>query len=74
MIKLKEKREINKEFREKDDSDLWPICGRFSVAERAIRKARDFVRLSGGDFESALEYRYFLEGQASAIVNEASNH
>ena len=30
-------REINRHFRNEDESDKWPICGKFNVTERAIR-------------------------------------
>ncbi len=72
MITLKEIRRINREFREKDDSSLWPINGAFSVAERAIRKARELARHSGG-FNSDYEYQLCLESIASEIVNNPKN-
>lgn len=31
---------INRFFREQDESDLYPFCGRFNATERAIRKVR----------------------------------
>ena len=60
-------RAINKLYREQDESDLWPICGRFNVTERAIRKARAFQRHS--DAVYGLEYCYLLENILSNIVN-----
>ncbi len=72
MITLKEIRRVNREFREKDDSSLWPINGAFSVADRAIRKARELARQSGG-FDSAYEYQAVLENIASEIVNNPKN-
>jgi hypothetical protein len=68
MITKKEKRAINKAFRASDDSHLYPVFGRFSVAERAIRRARKLA-LYNGEFSSAYEYRLCLEEMASRIVN-----
>ena len=62
---------INKLFRTQDDSRLWPINGRFSVTERAIRHARKFERDS--DVMSPLEYALFLEAEESHIVNDPRN-
>ena len=62
---------INKLFRAQDDSNLWPINGRFSVTERAIRHARKFER--DGGVMSPLEYALFLEAEESRIVNDPSN-
>lgn len=64
----RELRAENQRFRDEDDSSLWPICGAFNVAERAIRKARAFA-----PFSSAYEYRCCLEGIASDIVNNSKN-
>ena len=72
MCTLADTRRVNRQFREKDDSHLWPICGRFSVAERAIRKARVLARHFGG-FGSAYEYLMCLESLASEIVNDPKN-
>lgn len=64
-------RRINREFRQSDDSSLWPINGRFSVADRAIRRAYEFRREYGA--MSAEEYRALLDSIASDIVNNPSN-
>lgn len=53
---------INKYFRIIDDSNLWPIKGKFNVTERAIRKVQK-MRLSG------LEYCLALDSEISRIVN-----
>ena len=60
-------RQINKHFRNEDDSDKWPICGKFNVTERAIRKIRK-QGLNGG-----LEYYLALEAEISRIVNDEKN-
>ena len=58
------KRQINKYFRKNDDSNKWPICGKFNATEMAIRKVRkNFSELQG------LEYALTLEGEISRIVN-----
>lgn len=71
-ISMSDKRRINNEFRKKDDSNLWPICGRFSVAERAIRRARKLAQ-ANGEFSSAYEYQMVLENICSEIVNNSDN-
>jgi hypothetical protein len=62
---------INRMFRAQDDSDKWPISGKFSVTERAIRHANKFERDS--DVMSPLEYALFLEEDMSRIVNDSKN-
>ena len=62
---------INRLFRLQDDSSKWPIDGRFSVIERAIRHARRFENQS--DVMSSLEYAMFLEADESRIVNDPKN-
>ena len=61
------KREIRRIFRENDESAKWPICGRFNVTERAIRRVARMER-EGGEL-SSLEYAYALDRTISAIVN-----
>jgi hypothetical protein len=73
QITVKEKRQINKEFREIDESNLWPIRGRFNVTERAIRKARQLMACNG-EFSSPYHYRAVLEAFMSEIVNNPKNH
>jgi len=60
-------REINRHFRREDESDKWPICGKFNVTERAIRKVRK-QGLNGG-----LEYYLALEAEIGRIVNDEKN-
>ena len=62
------KRDINKAFREVDESHLWPICGRFNATERAIRRLRKYQR-EGLEINSGLEYCLALENEISKIVN-----
>lgn len=56
-------RQINAYFRENDESNKWPVCGRFNVTERAIRNVRK-QGLNGG-----LEYYLALEAEIGRIVN-----
>ena len=62
---------INREYRNQDESHLFPINGRFNVTERAIRKARAFMRDYGS--LSPLEYAYMLDNLQSEIVNDCDN-
>jgi hypothetical protein len=59
-------RKINKEFRAKDDSHLWPINGEFNVTDRAIRRLARQLKLHGIPFD---DYRAVLEQEISNIVN-----
>ena len=68
---LGQRRIINKLFRRQDDSNLWPIRGKFDVTERAIRRARKFE--SQSDVMSPLEYAMFLESDTISIVNDPRN-
>ena len=63
---------INKMFREQDESNLWPIRGRFNLTERAIKKAQKFQRESG-QVMYGLEYAYLLDEIMSEIVNNSNN-
>jgi hypothetical protein len=60
-------REINRHFRRIDESENFPICGKFNVTERAIRKVRK-QGLNGG-----LEYYLALEAEIGRIVNDEKN-
>ena len=70
MITRKQIMAVNKEFRLKDESHLWPIMGKFNVTEKAIRYLRDFRRDSGIECEDAYEYSAILEMYISEIVND----
>ena len=64
------KRAINKHFRTTDDSNLWPICGKFNATERAIRRVRRFQAQTDTSIEG-LVYWLALESELSNIVNGA---
>ena len=59
---------INKVFRKYDESNLWTVCGKFNVTERAIRRLRKWRR-DGLDVNTGLEYALCLESEISRIVN-----
>jgi hypothetical protein len=65
-------REINRYFRNEDESDKWPICGKFNVTERAIRRVREYRR-QGMEINEGLEYYLALESEISDIVNNEKN-
>ena len=65
-------RQINRYFRENDESNKFPICGKFNVTERAIRKIRR-LRREGLCVEEGLEYYLTLEREIGEIVNDERN-
>lgn len=65
-------REINKHFRREDESDKFPICGKFNVTERAIRKLREYRR-QDMVINEGLEYYLALEAEIGNIVNDERN-
>lgn len=65
-------REINRHFRNEDESDKWPICGKFNVTERAIRRLRK-QRREGLVLNEGLEYYLALEVEIGRIVNDEKN-
>lgn len=68
----RDRRTINKIMRRIDDSNLWPIHGKFNATERAIRHAYKYER-DGGEFDCAYAYWKFLEDEISRIVNDERN-
>jgi len=70
-IESKSIRQINKYFRSIDESNKFPIRGKFNVTERAIRRVRKIkgeLGVSGG-----LSYYLTLENEISNIVNDSRN-
>ena len=61
-------RQANRLFRLIDESHLWPICNKFNVTERAIRRLRK-ARRNGLEVNSGLEYIHALDREISSIVN-----
>jgi hypothetical protein len=68
----KSRRAIRKIYRNQDDSNLWPIRGRFNCTNRAIRKAQKFINESGEDLDG-LEYALLIDSIMSEIVNNPRN-
>ena len=64
-------RQVNKHFRSVDESNKWPINGRFNATERAIRRIRKFMKDWGKLTPS--EYAFALDGEISRIVNDPAN-
>lgn len=60
-------RQINRLFRDHDESHKWPICGAFNATERAIRRVRKYVKDNG--VVSSSDYAYMLDQEISDIVN-----
>ena len=65
-------RQINKLFRRNDESGLWPVLGRHSVTERAIRRVRKDI-LPHMDSAGGIEYAETLSDTISEIVNSPRN-
>ena len=63
-------RQVNRFFRHEDESNLWPINGKFNVTERAIRQLRKLRRDCPMD---VTEYAQALDSQISQIVNNERN-
>lgn len=68
---MKALRAVNAAYRANDDSHLWPICNRFNVTERAIRRTRKIVRETGECDVNV--YALMLEDEMSEIVNNERN-
>ena len=62
-------REINRHFRREDESDKFPIGGRFNATERALRRLRK-LRREGLVLHEGLEYYLALDAEISQIVND----
>ena len=61
-------RAVNREFRAKDESHLWPINGRFNVTERVIKRIQHLQRL-GLIIDDIESYRALLDSLISLVVN-----
>ena len=59
---------ILKHYRKIDDSNLWPINGKFNATNRAINRLYKFERETGY-YMTGLVLCYFLENEISKIVN-----
>jgi predicted DNA-binding protein YlxM (UPF0122 family) len=73
IVKLSEnKRQVNEMYYKQDDSNLWPISGKFNVTKRAIGKIKRAER-QGLVFDDLLSYALTLEAEISEIVNNERN-
>lgn len=61
-------RQINFIFRICDESEKWPVCGKFNATERAIRRIARY-RSKGLEVHPGLEYWLTLDREISNIVN-----
>lgn len=62
---------INRHFRAQDESNLYPVCGRFNATERAIRKVRREFAECGMRCEG-LEYAHAIDATLDRIVADLS--
>lgn len=60
------RRQINKKLRAADDSNLWPILGRFNVTDRAILHVKKWEKLAGYNVD---DYEEAVMLEISKIVN-----
>lgn len=62
---------INKYFRDRDESGLYPVDGRFNATERAIRKVRREFTECGMRCEG-LEYAQAIDATLDRIIADFS--
>ena len=58
-------RQINAYYRANDASHMWPICSKFNVTDRAIRRLRKQQHYYTGGYE----YFVALDAEIDTIVN-----
>jgi len=64
-----ERKYIFSEFIKRDESNLWPIRGRFNATKRAIRHLYKFEAATGY-YMTGYELTAYLEDELSRIVND----
>lgn len=64
----KDRADVNRMFLAQDDSELWPICGKFNATKRAINRIRRLER-EGLELDDLLAYALTIEQIISDIVN-----
>ena len=69
---IKNRKAIDKLYLNQDDSDLWPIRGKFNCTKRAIKRAKYFMSQTNQDM-MGLEYSYLIDSILSEIVNNPKN-
>jgi hypothetical protein len=63
-----ERRYIFRKFRQVDESNKWPVSGKFNVTERAIQRLRRFEQQTS--ILSGFEVIAWLDAEISRIVND----
>lgn len=66
---MKLRKSVDNMFYQQDDSNLWPINGRFNVTKRAINRIKRAER-EGLVLDDLLAYALTLENIMSEIVNK----
>ncbi len=64
----RDRADVNWMFLDQDDSELWPICGKFNATKRAINRVRRLER-EGLELDDLLAYALAIEQIISDIVN-----
>ncbi len=64
----RDRADVNRLFLAQDDSNLWPVSGRFNVTRRAINRVRRLER-EGLVLDDLLAYALTIEQISSEIVN-----
>ena len=60
--------EINKLFKQYDESHLWPVCNQFDATQKAIDRLNSEILPHMGP-TGGIEYAYMLDQEVSQIVN-----
>ena len=69
IVKIsKNRKDVDKLFIAQDDSNLWPVCGKFNVTKRAINRVKRLEH-EGLELDDLLSYALTLENIMSEIVN-----
>ena len=69
IVKMsRDRADVNRLFLAQDDSNLWPVSGRFNVTKRAINRIRRLER-EGLVLDDLLAYALTIENAIGDIVN-----
>jgi len=69
IVKMsRDRADVNRLFMAQDDSNLWPVSGRFNVTRRAINRIRRLER-EGLVLDDLLAYALTVEQAIGDIVN-----
>ena len=64
----RDRADVNRLFLAQDDSELWPICGKFNATKRAINRIRRLER-EGLVLDDLLAYALTIKQITGDIVN-----